>query len=136
MLLRFLLSSARRRRSPSSAIEDRRDRFGRRMEHRCVFSSKHHCECAGNGIEYDNGRSKWWYRAHCDMTKAGMKKNAALSVSKKVITMAHTLKFARKARDFMRAYRCGSVDAEVEKHSREFRAHRCMLHCYFTFVRE
>ena len=70
------------------------------------------------------------------MTKTGMKKNAALSVSKGVITMAHTLKFARKARDFMRAYRCGSVDAEVEKHSREFRAHRCMLHCYFTFVRE
>ena len=69
------------------------------------------------------------------MKKTGMKKNAALSVSnKEVMTLPHTIKFARKARDLMRAYRCGSTDREVEKHSRKFKAHRCMLDSYFNFV--
>jgi hypothetical protein len=117
-------------------IEDRTDRFGNMFGHVCNFSSKHHCEVAGQGIEYDNGRSKWWYRSHCDETVGGMRKNAALSVSKSVITLVHSMKFARKARDFMRAYRTGSMGKDVEKHSREFRAHRCMLNCFFTFVSE
>ena len=117
-------------------IEDRTDRFGNKFGHVCNFSSKHHCEVAGQGIEYDNGRSKWWYRSHCEETVGGMRKNAALSVSKSVITLVHSMKFARKARDFMRAYRTGSMGKDVEKHSREFRAHRCMLNCFFTFVSE
>ena len=119
-----------------SVIEDRTDRFGNVFGHVCNFSSKHHCEVAGQGIEYDNGRSKWWYRSHCDETVGGMRKNAALSVSKSVITLVHSMKFARKARDFMRAYRTGSMGKDVEKYSREFRAHRCMLNCFFTFVSE
>ena len=69
--------------------EERCGRFGNPFGHRHLFSSKHHCECAGQGIEYDNGQSKWWYRAHCDTKKAGMKRNTALSVSK-TITLAHT----------------------------------------------
>ena len=117
-------------------IDDRIDRFGNKFDHVCNFSSKHHCEVAGQGIEYDNGRNKWWYRSHCDETVGGMRKNAALSVSKSVITLVHSMKFARKARDFMRAYRTGSMGKDVEKHSREFRAHRCMLNCFFTFVSE
>ena len=47
---------------------------------------------------------------------------------------AHAMKFARKARDFFRAYRMGASGGEVEKQRRQFRAHRCMLDCYYTFV--
>ena len=44
--------------------------------------------------------------------------------------------FARKARDFFRAYRTGASGGDVEKQRRRFRAHRCMLDCYYTFITE
>ena len=53
-----------------------------------------------------------------------------------MITLDHTRKFARKARDFMRAYRSGASTADVESQSRAFKTHRAMLDCFFTFVRE
>ena len=115
-------------------IEDRKDRHGDLMGHECGFSAKCHCECAGHGIEYSNGRSKWWFRKHCDETKKGMIGLAHESMSNKVIGLGHAMKFARKARDFFRAYRMGSCGAEVENQRKQFRTHRCMLDCYFTFI--
>jgi hypothetical protein len=70
------------------------------------------------------------------MTVGGMRENTKYSVSKNVITLDHTRKFARKARDFMRAYRSGASTADVESQSRAFKTHRAMLDCFFTFVRE
>ena len=85
---------------------------------------------------YGNGRSKWWFRSHCTENASDMKKLALESMSGKVIKLAHAMKFARKARDFFRAYRMGACGGEVEKQRRQFAAHRCMLDCYLKFVSE
>ena len=65
-----------------------------------------------------------------------MRDIAAHSVSSEVITQAHTIKFARKARDFFAAYRTGASGKDVEKQRLAFKAHRCMLDCFFNFVTE
>ena len=117
-------------------IESRKDRHGALIGHDVGFSTKCHCECAGHGIEYGNGRSKWWFRSHCTENASDMKDLALESMSGKVIKLAHAMKFARKARDFFRAYRMGACGGEVEKQRRQFAAHRCMLDCYLKFVSE
>ena len=117
-------------------IESRTDRHGEPIGHDVGFSTKCHCECAGQGIEYGNGRSKWWFRSHCSEKTSELKGLALESMSSDVISLAHAMKFARKARDFFRAYRMGASGGEVEKQRRQFRAHRCMLDCYYTFVTE
>ena len=77
-----------------------------------------------------------WFRSHCSERTADLKGLALESMSSKVISLAHAMKFARKARDFFRAYRTGASGGDVEKQRRRFRAHRCMLDCYYTFITE
>jgi hypothetical protein len=117
-------------------IEERRDWHGDLIGHDAGFSAKCHCECAGHGIEYGNGRSKWHFRSHVDSTREGMIGLAHESMSNAVISLEHAMKYARKARDFFRAYRCGSGGWEVEKQRALFKTHRCMLDCYYTFITE
>jgi hypothetical protein len=67
------------------------------------------------GVEYGNGRSKWYYRSRCGNSKKQMMALAIESMSNEVINLGHAMKFARMARDFFRAYRTGSSGADVEQ---------------------
>jgi hypothetical protein len=116
--------------------EERTDRHGALRGHDAGFSVKCHCEFAGHGSEYGNGRSKWYFRSHVDSTKEGMIGLAHESTSNAVIGLEHAMKYARKASDFFRAYRCGAGGWEVEKQREQLKCHRCMLGCYYTFITE
>ena len=73
--------------------------------HIVKLSSKYHAECAGIGIEYDFGRAKWWFRKHNRHSTASLRRLSADAFNSDVVSLFHTRKFARKARDYMRAYR-------------------------------
>ena len=109
-------------------VEDRR--------HLLSLSPKYHAELAGQGVEYDFGRTKWWFRTHNSHSTAGLKAKSKESFDGSVVTMAHTRKFARRARDYMRAYKRGHKGLEVEIFTKKYKTHRCALDTDYTFVTE
>jgi hypothetical protein len=102
--------------------------------HEVLLSSKFHAEIAGVGIEYDFGRAKWWYRKHNRLSTASLRKLSADAFSIDVISLLHTRKFARKARDYMRAYRAGASGLETDSTVLVLKTHRCALDTHHAFV--
>jgi len=66
--------------------------------HLVLLSSKYHCECAGQGIEYCFGRSKWWFRSHNRLSTVNLERNSKAAFGIDVVTIGHVRKFARKCR--------------------------------------
>ena len=104
--------------------------------HIILLSSKYHAECAGQGIEYDFGRVKWYFRKWNSHSTEGLKKGSARAFGADVVTLRHTRKFARRCRDYMRAYRAGAMGLEADSRVRLVKTHRCALDTDFTFVTE
>lgn len=109
-------------------------RFKNDHGHIYHLSPKYHCGLAGMGVEYGNGRSKWRYRKHCDGTTKGWRDNAKFSYSTKAIKHHHTMKYARKTRDFERSYRAGTASRDVAKHKKTFKTHRNMIDVHLKFI--
>ena len=100
------------------------------------MSPKGHCELAGQGIEYDWGKSKQNFRRknklkhfHQLILESWSCENLKLSTSRK---------FARKARAYRRAYRTGADNehAAIEKMVKVFKAHRNAKDFAGKFIRE
>jgi hypothetical protein len=104
--------------------------------HMLALSPKYHAELAGQGVEYDFGRTKWWFRSHNSHSTAGLRAKSLESFSASVVTLAHTRKFARRARDYMRAYQRGHKGLEVELATKKYKCHRSALDPDYHFVTE
>jgi len=70
-----------------------------------ICTPKSHCEIAGMGIEYCWGKSKHYFRHHNDCDPANLHDNVVKSLSVEVLPLARVRKFARRTREFKRAYR-------------------------------
>ena len=79
------------------------------------------------GIEYDFGRVKWDYKSTHALSNDGLINGSRASFARDVVTLGHTRKFARKARDYMRAYRAGAKGLEADSAVQLLKTHRCML---------
>ena len=111
------------------AVED-----GGKLEHLLMLSPKYHAELAGQGIEYDFGRCKWWFRNHNSHSTAGLKVKSLESMSKENVTIGLTRKYARRARDYMRAYRWGAKGLEVEVQKKVYKCHRSSYDQFRKFI--
>ena len=99
-----------------------------------IMSARFHPECAGVGIEYCFGRSKWYYkRNHVHSTK-GLKVGSERCFDKTVVTLHHARRFGRKNRDYMRAYRAGSMGLRTNDKVKVARTHRSALDTDYNFV--
>ena len=61
---------------------------------------------------------------------------SARCFEKEIVTLHQARKFARKSRDYMRAYRAGSSDLEVDGHIKLVKTHRSALDTDTAFVME
>ena len=102
--------------------------------HQVMLSSKFHAECAGVGVEYDFGRCKWWFRKHNRLSTESLRTLSAQAFSKEVVSLFLTRKFARKSRDYMRAYRAGAQGLQSDSTVSILKTHRCALDTHHTFV--
>ena len=95
--------------------------------HILELSPKFHAELAGQGVEYDFGRCKWWFRKYNSHSTAGLREKSLMSFGADVVTLAHTRKFARRARDYERAYRRGHKGLSVEDAVKQRKSHRSVF---------
>ena len=102
--------------------------------HTVLLSSKYHAECAGQGIEYDFGRVKWWYRKHNRHSTTSLRELSASAFHKSVVTLGHTRKYARKGRDYMRAYRAGAQGLGADTVVTVMKSHRSALDSHTAFI--
>ena len=102
--------------------------------HTVLLSSKYHAECAGQGIEYDFGRVKWWYRKHNRHSTASLKELSAFAFDKSIVTLGLTRKYARKCRDYMRVYRAGAKGLGVDNVVTVMKSHRSALDSHTSFI--
>ena len=79
------------------------------------------------GIEYDFGRVKWYYTDHHTFSMDRLQNGSMAAFVATVVTLGHTRKFARKARDYMRAYRVSATGLDADSAARVMKSHRCML---------
>jgi hypothetical protein len=86
-----------------------------------------HCELAGRGVEYANGRAKYDYRNKCTGQVALMEGLCRSAYGNYNIPQHLMAKFERRVRDYMRAYRMGVLTKDLEKMRGEIKTHRCML---------
>ena len=93
-------------------------------------------ELAGVGIEYCFGRVKWWFRNKNTMSTQSLKEKSRMSFGPDVVTIDHARKFARRARDYVRAYMWGATGLEVEIKIKMYKTHRSALDTDFKFVSE
>ena len=104
--------------------------------HILAMSPKGHCELAGNGIEYDWGKMKQNFRRK---NRYGNFHQLILdSMSRKVLPVSTSRKFARKARAYRRAYREGTDNehASIEAMVKKFKAHRNAADFASKFIRD
>ena len=105
--------------------------------HVCLLSSKFHAEGAGQGVEYDFGRAKWYYKKFNRLSRLSLSEVSMASFGKKVITLGHCRKFARRCRDYHRAYRAGaSGGSDVDNLVKCVKTHRSALDTDYVFVSE
>ncbi|CAM9957005.1 unnamed protein product [Heterosigma akashiwo] len=97
--------------------------------HVCMFSPKFHCELVS--LERIWERSKYYCRKNCRYTWASLKEQMPISLSPDVISPKTRVRFYRKARDYVRAYRAGlngpDAFAEVKKYSSHHRTPKSEL---------
>ena len=104
--------------------------------HLLILSPKYHAELAGVGIEYCFGRVKWWFRNKNTMSTQSLKEKSRMSFGPDVVAIDHARKFARRARDYVRAYMWGATGLEVEIKIKLYKTHRSALDTDFKFVSE
>ena len=105
--------------------------------HILQLSSKYHAELAVQGVEHCFGRCKWWFRTHNSHSTKGLREISMQSFGPSVVTLQHARKFARRARDYMRAYKDGAKGLEVEVVKKVHKTHRCCaLDTDYTFCTE
>ena len=88
------------------------------------MSPKCHPEVAGVGIEYSWGKQKQWFRRETDHVGKHLHQNIIASM--KQCTLERVRKYARKAREYRRAYEGNNeMDHEdIEKHVKMQKSHR------------
>jgi hypothetical protein len=115
------------------------------MGHILQTSPKGHPEIAGARIEYGWGDSKMVFRRTNDCVAKNLHRNTVSSF--KVLALARTRKYARRARAYRTMYKkievAGSTKDEracsfqlVEKMVRQCKIHRCILNQETRFLRE
>ena len=107
-------------RNAKSTLRELVDRRG----HKLILSPTYHAELAGVGIEYDFGRVKWNYRRICRHSTKSHMEDSAASFGSDVVSLALTWKFARRARDYMRAYRAGAKGFKADLIVKKVKTHR------------
>ena len=112
--------------------------------HEFEKTPKCHPEVAGDGIEYDWGKSKHDFRELNDGVPANLRRNIVSSFDG--LTRQRRFLFSRKARSYKRAYLAlangeGELDAsgaapfaEIERLARQFKTHRCALEFNRGFI--
>jgi hypothetical protein len=88
-----------------------------------------HCELAGRGVEYVNGRATWNYRNRCTGKLAEMESLCRYAYANKVIPQHLMGKYERRVRDYIRSYRMGGKMRAVIK------THRNTLDSYEFFIK-
>lgn len=100
------------------------------------MTPKGHPEIAGVGIEYSWGKSKQHFRRNNSLDPQLFHTEVFQSMSSEVLTLERVRKFARRARDYMRAYKGGNLTFDaVEKQCRNFKVHRSALDFDTGFIR-
>ena len=94
-----------------------------------------HCELAGRGIEYANGRATWDFRNGCTGKIADLESLCRRAYSACVIPQSLMAKYERRIRDYMRSYRMGALSKDLEKLRAVIKTHRNMLDSYESFIR-
>ena len=101
-------------------------------------------ELAGKGIEYSWGKAKRDFRQHNDCVPKNLHKNVQKSFES--LPLGRVRKFARKTREYMRAYAkshmlFGATEADklegyhaVKKFVKASKTHRCTLDQDYAFV--
>lgn len=93
-----------------------------------------HTMLAGQGIEYDFGRCKWWFRKHNRHSAASLRETSAAAFGKDVVSLWRTRRFARKCRDYMRVYRAGKKGLDTDSSVTILKTHRCALDTHTSFI--
>ena len=108
--------------SETTAMQDLLEKRG----HILVMSPKYHPEVAGEGVEYNLGYMKIGYRRKFnDLKPKHLQANVERAVAS--VTLDLVRKFARRARDYMRAYRDPSnpmLHQDIEVMLKEIKTHR------------
>ena len=94
-----------------------------------------HCEIAGRGIEYCNGRAKWDFRNGCTGKLVELEGLCRRACGKINIPQLLTAKHERRVRDYMRSYRMGTLSADLEKMRSVIKTHRNMWDSYESFIK-
>ena len=94
-----------------------------------------HCEIAGRGIEYANGRAKWDFRNGCTGKLSELEPLCRRAYGKYNIPQELAAKYERRVRDYMRSYRMGALSADLEKMRAVIKTHRNMLDSYEAFIK-
>jgi len=112
--------------------------------HILLMSPKAHPELAGKGIEYSWGKAKRDFRQHNDCVAKNLHDNVLKSFDS--LPLGRVRKFARKTREYMRAYAkshmlFGATEADriegyhaVRKFVKGSKTHRCTLDQDYAFV--
>jgi hypothetical protein len=112
--------------------------------HILLLSPKAHPELAGKGIEYSWGKAKRDFRQHNDCVAKNLHENVQKSFES--LPLGRVRKFARKTREYMRAYAkshmlFGATEADklegydaVKKFVKGSKTHRCTLDQDYAFV--
>lgn len=82
-----------------------------RMGHLLRMTPKGHPELAGVGIEYSWGKIKLHYRRNNNLDTKRFHSQVLNALSTDVLSLDRVRKFARRARDYERAYASGSTNS-------------------------
>ena len=105
--------------------------------HLLRMTPKGHPELAGVGIEYSWGKAKYNFRKINDCDPKNFHNLVLQSLSDNVIDRARARKFARRARDYMRAYATGvSKHVDIEAQRKTYKTHRCAMDFDELFIRQ
>ena len=110
--------------------------------HILCLSPKYSPEVAGVGVEFSFGRSKMSFRrTYNDRVAAHLQDNVLRSISTEgpdaVLPLSLVWKYARRARDYMRAYADPSKPSNfllIEKMCKKVKTHRCVQDQDFFFI--
>jgi hypothetical protein len=113
------------------------------------LSSKYHAECAGDGVEYLFGKSKYWYRSHHRDTQDGLMNDSMASFAPEVLDLPFVRACAARARRYQRTYRFtlnvppgapemsfDTTEGYVKKLKTMYRSHRSAADTLRAFCRD
>ena len=104
----------------------------------CLFEAvlTPHLTTPAVGIEYSWGKAKMHFRRNNKLDPKTFHAQVLQSLSTEVLFVERVQKFARRARDYMRAYAGGNMTFDaVEKQRKTFKTHRCAMDFDDAFIR-